>query len=106
VTDQLEHAKRSILKIGTGRGFVVGNGEFRYVITVAHCLPWFPPCHALENHTYGDLLGPLDGATSVWAECCFLDDSTEATEINCPKGYPLARRRTWRRAWRAFRIPF
>jgi hypothetical protein len=48
----------------------------RFVITAAHCLPFFPPCHGasyLEERTYKALLGPLGAEPTIWAECLFAD---------------------------------
>ena len=74
--------KNAILKVGDGRGFVVtldrypSGDELRVVITAAHCLPELPlphPARYLKEYTYGNLLGPLDGKRTVWAECMFVD---------------------------------
>ncbi len=36
----------SIVTVGDGRGFVVeGIRSDLLVVTAAHCLPFFPPCH-------------------------------------------------------------
>ena len=41
-----DNAKRAVVQVGDGRGFVVGAGEYdRYVITAAHCLPRQPKPH-------------------------------------------------------------
>jgi hypothetical protein len=93
MTEQLERAKRGVLKVGDGRGFVVGNDDFRYVITAAHCLPWFPPCHAasyLEQRTYRDLLGPLGGLCAVWAACGFVDPIADIAVLVSPDDQELA----------------
>src|SRR5215471_15212424 len=80
---------------GDGRGFVVTayrrqlvmdhqKREWRslkkqsksLIVTAAHCLPFFPPCHGasyLQERTYENLIGPLGEAPSVWAECLFAD---------------------------------
>jgi hypothetical protein len=75
----------SIIRVGKGRGFVVEDAErfarfgFRgdcLVVTAAHCLPFFPPCHScsyLHERTYKALLGPLGQKPTVWAECLFAD---------------------------------
>lgn len=57
-----EETKRAVIRVGDGRGFIVEHGHDRLVITAAHCLPEFPPCHGasfLEERTYGNLLGLL-----------------------------------------------
>jgi Trypsin-like peptidase domain len=73
---KFEEARSAIVTVGDGRGFVVQGKRDRYVLTAAHCLPHFPPCHPLsylEERVYANLLGPLRGDRSVWAECCFVD---------------------------------
>jgi hypothetical protein len=38
-----EVAKRAVVRVGDGRGFVVSAGDDdRYIITAAHCLPKHP----------------------------------------------------------------
>src|SRR5258708_31035148 len=70
----------AVIRVGDGRGFVVkdagrarlGSRNERIVITAAHCLPFFPPCHAfsyLQDRTYKALLAPLGQEPTVWAEC-------------------------------------
>jgi hypothetical protein len=92
MAENTANLKSAVVRVGDGRGFVVEGaqeiagaagdprrvrfGRRRYVITAAHCLPFLPPCHGfsyLEERTYQDLLGPLDGACTVWAECMFVD---------------------------------
>src|SRR5262249_55944635 len=64
----------AVLKVGGGRGFLVQGGRNRYVITAAHCLPYFPPPPwDLEERTYRNLLGPLGAEPTIWAECLFVD---------------------------------
>jgi hypothetical protein len=51
-------ASSAVITVGDGRGFVIGE----YVITAAHCLPWFPPCLSIsypEERTYPNLLALL-----------------------------------------------
>jgi Trypsin-like peptidase domain len=67
-----EKAKRAVVQIGDGRGFVVGAGEYdRYVITAAHCLPHHPPPHlanGVTELTYKNLIGPLaKKRRTIWA---------------------------------------
>jgi hypothetical protein len=84
--------KQSIVKVGDGRGFVIEGVHDRFVITAAHCLPHLPPCILspyLEEKTYGDLLGPIDGAPTVWAECLFADPVNDIAILGTPDNQAL-----------------
>ena len=65
-------AKRAVVQVGDGRGFVVSAGEYRFVITAAHCLPRHPephPANGVIELTYSNLIGPLARKTRpIWAE--------------------------------------
>jgi hypothetical protein len=99
----------AVIKVGDGRGFVIEQRistavlkskltgrirlrpfvERRLVVTAAHCLPHFPPCHGaslLEERTYGLLLGTLDAPKrrKVWAECLFVDPVADIAVLGCP----------------------
>jgi hypothetical protein len=90
----------AVIRVGDGRGFVVKDvgrarlgwrGE-RIVITAAHCLPFFPPCHAfsyLEDRTYVALLGPLGQEPTVWAECLFVDPIADVAVLGEPDSQEL-----------------
>jgi hypothetical protein len=85
-------AKRAVLKVGGGRGFVVELGDDRYVITAAHCLPSFPPCLSFSDvseRTYKALLGPLGQEPTVWAECVFVDPIGDIAVLGAPDGQEL-----------------
>lgn len=73
----LSSAKAAIVTVGDGRGFLVdGSRSGRLVVTAAHCLPHLPPPHPFSHTaetTYRDLVGPLGGKPSVWADCLFVD---------------------------------
>ena len=59
------------------------------IITAAHCLPGFPPCHGgshAEERTYQNLIGPLDEAPTVWAECLFVDPVADIAVLGEPDG--------------------
>jgi hypothetical protein len=81
------------LRVGEGRGFVVelltDVPHFplpRVVITAAQCLPSLPPCgtfRAVEEKTF-QVLGPLLGRTSVWAECLFADPIMDIAVLGSP----------------------
>ena len=81
------------MKVGDGRGFVVERHEYRFVITVSHCLPYLPPCHLaayLEEKPYGGLLGPIDGDKPViCAECLFVDPVNDLAILGTPDDQEL-----------------
>jgi hypothetical protein len=88
----LERATRAVLKVGDGRGFVVEGKHQRFVITAAHCLPSFPPCHPhsyLDERTYQALLGPIGETSTVWAECVFVDPIGDIAVLAQPDGQEL-----------------
>jgi hypothetical protein len=73
-------ATKSLVRAGRGRGFVVQECNIphrRFVITAAHCLPKIPRALGVRDEVFEeilpDLLGPLDGELTVWAECRFVD---------------------------------
>ena len=81
----------AVIRVGDGRGFVVaGKLQKRLVITAAHCLPSFPPCHTAsdpEDRIYKQFLGPLDAEPTVWAECLFVDPIADLAVLGAP-GHP------------------
>jgi Trypsin-like peptidase domain len=81
-------AKSSVIAVGEGRGFIVSDNEANLlIITAAHCLPYFPPCHAMSNtsdRTYQKLLAPLGEEPSVWAECMFADPIADIAVLGSP----------------------
>ena len=88
-----EEARRSVVRVGDGRGFVVqGPRHQKLVVTAAHCLPFFPPCHGasyLEERTYPKLLGPLGTEPTVWAECQFVDPIADIAVLGNVDGQVL-----------------
>jgi hypothetical protein len=48
--------------VGDGRGFVVSAGEYRFVITAAHCLPQHPSPHLANRLRALDVTPSLRGA--------------------------------------------
>jgi hypothetical protein len=95
---------RCVLRVGDGRGFIVehryrvklptGNRFLtqRFVITAAHCLPQLPPAHGAsytEERTYANLLGPLGGKASIWAECWFVDPVGDIAVLGEPDNQNL-----------------
>jgi Trypsin-like peptidase domain len=85
-------AKRSVLTVGEGRGFVVTCRQERLVVTAAHCLPFFPVCHSmtgLAERTYAALLAPLGREPAVWAECLFADPVADIAVLGSPDNQDL-----------------
>ncbi len=60
-----------MIEVGDGRGFIVGAGEARYVITAAHCLPEHPRPHLANSATeltVPNFLGVIGGEQTIWCE--------------------------------------
>ena len=73
-----------VVQVNDARGFVVGGNDRRFVLTAAHCLPKLPPAHALSylaERTHKNLLGPLGGRKTVWAECLFADPISDVAVL-------------------------
>ena len=88
-----DKTRRAVIRVGSGREFVVrGAGPFgdQLVITAAHCLPFFPPCHGASDRTYKALLGSLGEGPAVWAECLFVDPIGDIAVLGPPDGQELA----------------
>ena len=83
----------AVIRVGDARGFIAKDLEDeRIVYTAAHCLPFFPPCHAasyLEERTYKALLGPLGQEPTVWAECLFVDPIGDIAVLGLPDDQEL-----------------
>jgi hypothetical protein len=88
-----EHeAESAVVTVGDGRGFVIKHRHDRLVVTAAHCLPRFPPCHGasyLEERTYSELLAPLGDDLAVWAECLFADPIADIAVLGSPDDQEL-----------------
>ena len=83
---------KAILTVGEGRGFVINGRYNRLVITAAHCLPFFPPCHGAsytEERTYQGLLASLGDEPAVWAECLFADPIADLAVLGSPDNQVL-----------------
>jgi hypothetical protein len=82
-------AKRALVKVADGRGFVV-QGRERMVITAGHCLPGLPPCisyAASHERTYpllGSLRGPL--TVAILTEYLFVDPIADIAVLGPPDG--------------------
>jgi hypothetical protein len=82
-----------IISVGDGRGFVVTDSRDRsLVITASHCLSELPPrtpaAHTYQR-TYGNLLGPLGGELTVYAEVLFADPVADIAVLGEPDGQEL-----------------
>jgi hypothetical protein len=94
-----QKAKSAVITVGDGRGFVVNGRTYfpggppdRLIITAAHCLPFFPPCHGgsyLEEKTYKKLLGLIGSEPTVWAECLFADPIADIAILGSPDDQAL-----------------
>jgi hypothetical protein len=87
-----EKAKSAVLTVGDGRGFVIKSRGYRKVVTVAHCLPFFPPCHGasyLSERTFEKLLSPLGKTGVVWTECLFADPIADLAVLGSPDSQEL-----------------
>jgi hypothetical protein len=108
---------RGVVRVGDGRGFVARCQSYQgledlIVITAAHCLPHFPPCHPamyLEEKTYQRLLGPLGSEPMVWAECLFADPIADIAVLGSPDDQDLYDKAefysSWWRALTPSRLP-
>jgi hypothetical protein len=105
---------RGVVRVGDGRGFVVRCQSYQgledlIVITAAHCLPHFPPCHPamyLEEKTYQRLLGPLGSEPMVWAECLFADPIADIAVLGSPDDQALYDKAEFYRQLVASAYPF
>ena len=79
---------RAVVRVGDGRGFIVdGPRHELIIITAAHCLPFLPPCTGAsyaDERTYPALVGPLDEAPAVSAECLFADPIADVAVLGPP----------------------
>ncbi len=82
----IEGAFAAVVTVGAGRGFIVGMGRQRFVITAAHCLPEPPPPGNVftEERTYPHLLAPLNSPPSILAECVFVDPVADLAVLVSP----------------------
>lgn len=92
-SETLSAATRSVVSVGGGRGFVVVSGNYRFVLTAAHCLPHFPPVDAglcPQGSTYPALLGLLGDDPEVCAECRFADPIGDVAVLGPPDDQELS----------------
>jgi hypothetical protein len=82
----LQAARRAVITVGDGRGFILNSSQGRYVVTAAHCLPQLPEPPAFDDitQTYRNLLGPLGSVPSVSASCLFADPVADIAVLGSP----------------------
>jgi hypothetical protein len=91
----MANAKRAVINVGDGRGFIVSAGESRYIITAAHCLPdsRFPKPHlanSIDELTFPNLLGRFGSKRqTVWAELCARNICDDIAVFSEPDGQEL-----------------
>src|SRR5262245_11700488 len=86
-----ENAKRAVIRVGDGCGFVVEGSKDRLlcVITAAHCLPHLPlpnPAPPIEERFYENLLGRIGDSPTAGAECLFVDPIADIAVLGDPGG--------------------
>jgi hypothetical protein len=89
-------ARRAIVTVGTGRGFVIECADDRLIITAAHCLGDSLLCHPLpdpKERIYKSLIGLLGNATptkasKACAECRFADPISDIAVLGPPDILP------------------
>jgi len=90
--NHLEIAKKAVVRVGDGRGFVVaGIEERRYVITAARCLPRLPTPRVfreVEEGTLPQIIGTLGSEPMVWAQLCFVDPMSDVAVLCEPDALP------------------
>ncbi len=83
----LDEAKRGIVTVGGGRGFVVDGPCGLLIITAAHVLPHLPPALAIctgYERSYLELLAQLSDKPTVMAECLFVDLVADIAVLGSP----------------------
>lgn len=91
----LEAAKRAVVRVGYGRGFIVSaTGGSRYVVTAAHCLPHsrLPPPHLANGPpelTFPKIIGLLANNPTIWAELCVFSLNDDVAAFTAPDSQDL-----------------
>jgi hypothetical protein len=85
----------AIIRVGIGgRGFIVGAGTERYIITAAHCLPHFPEPHlanSVNELSYPDILSVLGKPERrVWAELAEFNSASDFAVFGAPDSQTLS----------------
>src|SRR5262249_45534809 len=84
----LEKARRGVVRVGSGRGFVVEGKLGLFIVTAAHCLKIRIPCasFAVPLERICRRLGHLGERKkpTVWGECCFIDPIADIAVLQQP----------------------
>jgi Trypsin-like peptidase domain len=87
---------QAIVRVGDGRGFIVGADGNRFIITAAHCIPRERrPMPHLANGvgelTCPNLIGPLKRAKrTIWGELCALSLTDDVAALCAPDDQELS----------------
>jgi hypothetical protein len=88
--------RRAVIRVGDGRGFIVGAGDDRYVITAAHCLPpldELPTPHLANdtaNLTFRNIIGRVAAKRlTIWGELCVFSLCDDIAVFSAPDGQEL-----------------
>jgi hypothetical protein len=87
-----ETATKAVVQIGKrkGRGFIIGDEDYRCIITAAHCLPRsrYPKPHlanGVNELTFSNIAGPLGAKRgTIWAELMISTGNEGAGNNQCP----------------------
>ena len=86
-------ARDAIVRVGQGRGCLLAlKSESRIVLTAAHCLPALPQPHPFSythERTFDALLGLLETAERVAAECLYVDPIADLAVVGMPDDQAL-----------------
>jgi hypothetical protein len=105
----MDEAKRAIVKVGDGRGFIVEGSTERFVITAGHCLPTFPPCASITHvseRIYRSILGRLGETPTIWAQCLFVDPIADIALLGYPDNQEFPRHANAFESWVGDAVPF
>jgi hypothetical protein len=85
----------AVVKVGDGRGFVVGGSSNRHVITAAHCLPQerYPVPHlanSVSELTIPNIIGALgEEKRTIWAQLSVLNLIDDLAVLSAPDDQAL-----------------
>ena len=88
--DQLEKAKAAVVQISGGcRGFIVGAGLDRFILTAAHCVPddRLPTPHLWNGPrelAFPDFIGPVGDTPTIRGELCVYGLTDDIAAFSVP----------------------